>query len=294
LGMMIGGAFSPDILAKAGRWWISIAGMAVFVAGVGAMIYVYYVRVTGLDRRTALFASLPGGLNEMAVMGADMGADDRMISLAHSVRIFIVVMTIPFLFQALGWYERGASAYSVIVLADVQTVAVIKIVGGSLAGMAVCRLVRFPSPVLIGAMLGSAAVHITGWTDAQLPTIFITLSQIVIGSAIGARFAGLTGKMVWRGIRHAAGSSAMMLVAAFAATVALAPLVGLAFAPVLLAFAPGGFAEMILIALALNVDTAYVSTHHLFRIFLIVLAVPALFRMMAWFGIRKEAAKRVR
>ena len=44
----------------------------------------------------------------------------------------------------------------------------------------------------------------------------------------------------------------------------------------LLAFIPGGFTEMSLIALAMGVDPAFVVTHHSVRVFLVVLiALPA-------------------
>ena len=49
---------------------------------------------------------------------------------------------------------------------------------------------------------------------------------------------------------------------------------------VLLAFAPGGVAEMSLIALALNVEPSFVAFHHIVRIFEIVLLAPI---MAKWF-----------
>jgi uncharacterized membrane protein AbrB (regulator of aidB expression) len=55
---------------------------------------------------------------------------------------------------------------------------------------------------------------------------------------------------------------------------------GIPFAAALLAFSPGGLAEMSLIALSMNVDAAYVSSHHIVRIFMIVLAAPLLFRLL--------------
>ena len=42
----------------------------------------------------------------------------------------------------------------------------------------------------------------------------------------------------------------------------------------MLSYAPGGFAEMSLIGLALGVEVAMVATHHLFRLFLIIITGP--------------------
>jgi uncharacterized membrane protein AbrB (regulator of aidB expression) len=47
---------------------------------------------------------------------------------------------------------------------------------------------------------------------------------------------------------------------------------------VILAYAPGGLAEMSLVALALAIDSAFVATHHVLRIMMIVLVAPTVFR----------------
>jgi uncharacterized membrane protein AbrB (regulator of aidB expression) len=47
----------------------------------------------------------------------------------------------------------------------------------------------------------------------------------------------------------------------------------------ILAYAPGGVVEMSLVSLALGVDVAFVSTHHIARILLIVLLAPLAVRL---------------
>ena len=62
--------------------------------------------------------------------------------------------------------------------------------------------------------------------------------------------------------------------------VGLHAVTGIPFASIVLAFSPGGLTEMSLVALALNVDTAFVATHHIVRITVVVMLVPFLFRLM--------------
>ena len=38
---------------------------------------------------------MPGGLNDMTIMGGAMGGEERAIALAHALRILTVVLTIP-------------------------------------------------------------------------------------------------------------------------------------------------------------------------------------------------------
>ena len=61
----------------------------------------------------------------------------------------------------------------------------------------------------------------------------------------------------------------------------LSAITGIPWTLLLLAYSPGGITEMTLLALSLDLDAAFVATHHVIRISLLVLCIPALFRLMA-------------
>ncbi len=61
----------------------------------------------------------------------------------------------------------------------------------------------------------------------------------------------------------------------------LAAVAGFGFLDLLLAYAPGGMAEMSLIGLALGANAAFVATHHIARIALVVVAAPMAFKLIA-------------
>ena len=104
LGVMLGSAFRPELVDRLGEWAVSIAGLLVYAVTAGALVTWYFRRVGGYDPVTSYFASSPGGLNEMVIVGREMGGDDRVIALTHSARILLVVMTIPFLFRLFADY----------------------------------------------------------------------------------------------------------------------------------------------------------------------------------------------
>ena len=72
----------------------------------------------------------------------------------------------------------------------------------------------------------------------------------------------------------------IMLVLAVVLALTLEATSGLPFAALLLAFTPGGLAEMTLISLSLGIDAAFVSTHQVVRIFFIVALFPFAFRFL--------------
>ena len=62
--------------------------------------------------------------------------------------------------------------------------------------------------------------------------------------------------------------------------IGLAQVTGLPVVPLMLAFSPGGLAEMSLIAIAIGADAAFVATHHIVRIFLVIVIAPLAFKLM--------------
>jgi membrane AbrB-like protein len=280
LGLMLGSRFTPAILDHIGEWAVSIAGLLIYttMAGLGCMAY--FRRFGGFDRTTAYFAAMPGGLSEMILVGTSLGGDARLIALVHASRLLLVVSSLPFALQLLLGYEPGAAAAgpdaSAISLADLAVLAAC-----GLAGYFGARALKLPAGAMLGPMVLSAALHLGGATEAQLPDVFVAAAQVVIGTAVGCRFAGTPPSLLARTAALALGSTAILLVTALVFAAALAAITGLPATALVIAYSPGGVAEMSLIAIALALDPAFVATHHLLRIFMIVVLAPLAFRRLA-------------
>ena len=147
-------------------------------------------------------------------------------------------------------------------------------------GWTVAARLRLPAAFLTGPVLGSGTVHLAGWTSAPPPAELVALSQVIIGASIGARFSGITPREIANTVRNAVVVSAWLIALSAAFAAVLAALTGLKFAPLFLAYAPGGIAEMSLVALALNVDAAFVATHHVARIAIVLAIAPLGFKLL--------------
>lgn len=281
LGVMLGSAFTPEILVHAGDWLLTFAGLTVYVVAVGLLVLVYFRKVAGYDLPTAYFSAAPGGLNEMIFAGTEAGGDERTISLIHSARVLIMVVTIPVWFRFSGGYDAARRAAAGIPLADVPLADIGVMAMTGLVGALAARAIRMPAFMLTGPLLASAVVHATGLTDSRPPTELIALAQLIVGAAVGCRFAGVRLSFLGRTLGHAVVASAILLSASVGAAYALREISGAPFEALVLAFAPGGLAEMSLIALALGIDTAFVASHHVFRIGLVVILAPTAFRIGA-------------
>ncbi|MCA1940468.1 MAG: AbrB family transcriptional regulator, partial [Caenispirillum bisanense] len=152
-------------------------------------------------------------------------------------------------------------------------------------GALVAKPLRLPAYFLTGPMIGSAIVHLAGLTAAHPPPVAVALAQVVIGAAIGSRFVGVPLKAMRDTFVASLGSTSIILVIAAGFAWTVQALTGIPFSSLILAFSPGGVAEMSLIAISLGRDVAFVSTHHLVRIMIVVMLAPLAFKILRrWLG----------
>ncbi len=278
LGIMLGSAFTPDALGNINQWLGSLSVLIGFIVLVVILNALYLVRWGGFDPVTAYFSATPGGLATMVALGSDMGGDERKIALVHSVRIMLTVLIIPFWFRFFQGYAPG-SAPSMGSMAELAGADMVILVLCAL-GWPLARLLRLPAAPLLGPLVVSAAVHLGGLTAAKPPSEIVNLAQVVIGAGIGCRFVGVRVRQVAGTLISSAVATLIMLGLAVVAALGLEAALGLPFPALWLAFAPGGLAEMTLISLAMGIDTAFVSTHHLVRVLFMVTAAPLVFGLL--------------
>lgn len=278
LGIMLGSAFDPSILANIGRWAVSLTGLAVYILVCIAMGIVYLRRVARYEPMTSFFTATPGGLSEMVMLGGAMGADERTIAISHSARIMLVVFMVPLLFRVFGGLDPAARAALDAVPATLAPIDW-ALLAGCIAGAPLARLVKLPAAMLVGPMALSAALHLIGLTDAKPPFFLVAVAQVVVGSSVGGRFNGVRARQIAGSVVVALGMTALLLIATVGFALLVHQITGIGVRDLILAYSPGGLAEMSLVALALGGDAAFVSTHHIVRIILIVVFAPLLFKL---------------
>jgi uncharacterized protein len=273
LGAMLGTTFTPERLEGALGWLPTLGALPLYVIMVGGVIFLYLRRFSDMDPTSAFFAATPGGLSEMIALSDQLGGDQRRVSLVHGARLLFIVFTIPFVARLSG-YAPTARAVAYDLSPDPAGLALLAAL--ATLGYLLARRLRLPAATFVGPLLGSAAAHLAGWIEITPPYLLMALAQLVIGSSVGARFSGTPVALIGQTLLLGAGATAIMLLITLLFGGALDLLTGYPLALLLLAFIPGGFTEMSLIALAMGVDPAFVVTHHSLRVFLVVLiALPA-------------------
>lgn len=271
IGVAIGGAFTPAVAGAILGWLPSLAALCLFVPLAHWMGYRIY-RWGGLDPMTALYGAVPGGLIESVQMGEEAGADVRLLTLLQFLRLIMTILTVPLIFLGLTGHSVGSASGAEMVGAEAALslweVALMLVAGA--VGAVVAKALRFPGYIITGPILFSAVFHGLGWMKAIPPAWLIAATQVVLGTGLGARFVGADRGMLVRAGRLAMVNGVAALTLAFAFAGLVHWLAGEPLAAAFLAFAPGGLAEMSLIALSLNMSVIYVTAHHVARIILAV------------------------
>ncbi len=275
LGVLIGAAFSPERISQIPHWLGSVALLGLYVPATAWVSFVYLRRFIGLARKDAYFAAMPGGLSQMILMAEEAGADMRTVALVHTVRVLTIVSVLPLLVLTTG----GAGAVTSSPQSDPAGLLVSLLVGA--AGAAVAGRLRLPASALFGALLASGFLHGAGLVEGTVPPFLIAAAQLLLGAFVGCGFHAMPPRRVLRYLLAGFLLTFLMFAVTFLFAGAAHLLTGLPFLSLLLAYVPGGVGEMGVVALALQIDPAFVATHHLVRIVLVVTAAPLLLRWVS-------------
>lgn len=280
IGVMLGGTFHPEILGQVAAWTISLLGLIGVLATAATASILYYRRVARFDPATAYFAGVPGGIAEMIALADQRGANVPVIALAHASRIFLVVMTLPFILQVIGVDPDPGAPLEARPGRDMMDLAYqyAWVLGCAVAGTVIAHRLRIPGYPLIGPMLVSATVHLGGLASFDAPPELLAVAQVVMGCSIGLAFAGERVREVLRILVLAMGSMVLFTAIALAGTLLVSALTGIQPGLLLLSYAAAGFAEMSIMALVLKVEVAFVATHHIVRMFLVIALAPLFLR----------------
>ncbi|HEU03400.1 MAG TPA: AbrB family transcriptional regulator, partial [Aurantimonas coralicida] len=179
VGVLLGAGFTPGMVAGMADWLPSLLGLVLFLFVAAAACVTYFHWVAGFDLPTAYFAGMPGGLIEMVTLGQAKGGDPRIIALVHSSRIMLIVFALPFVLHLVTGQSVVTRPNSGLSIVDAGWTVELWLVLTGLVGIALGRWMRLPAPDLMGPMLASAIVHLSGVTEFRPPYELVAMAQLV-------------------------------------------------------------------------------------------------------------------
>ena len=278
LGVAVGASVTPALVAQLPSMLASVAIIPAYIAAIGLIGVPFFRRFCGFDRVTAFYAAMPGGAADMTIFAAEAGANIRQVSLIHVTRLLVIMILGPLL---LVWFYGVELTHPVgepaarMPWSQLAVMVVAAITGWALAA----RIGLFGAAIL-GPLIVAAALSLTGVLHMRPPQEALLAAQFLIGIGVGTNYSGVTLRELRETV--AGGVVFVLILAALAGAVTeFVTLTGLA-PPVegLLAFMPGGQAEMSMLALVAGADLGFVVTHHIVRVILVLTGGPVLFALI--------------
>jgi uncharacterized protein len=280
IGTSLGLYFTPHVVREVAGWWPLLVAGGVFSIALGYLSGLTLARMAGIDRTTAIFGSVPGGAAEMSVLGERFGARVDRVAAAQSLRILIVVLTVPAAFAFLGVhgadrYIPGMSSFSPWGLADLLL--------ATAAGGIVATLLKLPNAFVLGSLAVAIPLTAAEVNLSAMPTLGSNAGQCLLGCALGARFQRdfLQGAPRFVGAVTATVVGSILVSALFGEIAAR--ICVLHPGTLILGMAPGGIAEMCITAKVLQLGVPLVTAFHVTRVVALLLCTAPLFaRVRAW------------
>ncbi|RYG89539.1 AbrB family transcriptional regulator [Loktanella sp. IMCC34160] len=279
LGVAVGASITPAVISELPRMAVSVALIPLFIGLIALIGVPFFRKLWGFDGPTAYYAAMPGGLQDMVIFGTEAGANPRVLSLVHATRVLIIVTLAPFILS--HFYGVGLTNPIGAPAADLPLHELLIMVAAAWIGWKGGERIKLFGASILGPMIVTAVLSLTDVIHARPPAEAILVAQFFIGCGIGVQFLGVTWRELTRVV--AAGIAYVMVLAILAAGFSgLVTAMGLG-APVeaFLAFAPGGQAEMTVLAIVTGADLGFVITHHLTRIVIVIIGAPVLAGVVA-------------
>lgn len=279
LGVAVGATITPALFQRLDEMALSMALVVVLTLGVALIGVPWFHRVCGFDRVTAYYGTMPGGLQDMLVFGEEAGGDVRAMSLMHATRVVVIVVAAPIVLgAAFGLTLTGVAGAPA---AETPVHEMLIMAACAIVGWKGAEKIGLFGASILGPLIVTAAASLGDLIHQRPPAEAIMLAQLAIGIAVGARYVGITGRE-FRRIVLASLAYAFLILCYGALIAWIAVAAGLAGpAAALLAFAPGGQAEIAVLAIVAGVDAAFVVAHHLFRMVLVIMGAPLAMKVLA-------------
>lgn len=288
---------------------ILVAGMIVLNVMIG--IIVHYIG--GIDFATALFASCPGGVTDIALIADELGADTAKVGFMQAVRLLSLLAVYPVLFSIIGkkglnlpYHQLKAKKVGKVVqqtTGEVQEaheafkedepatptpeesiktryVGYILTFSIAIIGALLGLWSGISAGALIGAMFATAAFN-TFTGRLRFPNPARVIVQICAGAFVGARMGpdmvASLGQILLPTLVMVVG----MILCSLAVGLIMYRFCGMNFISSIMSCAPGGLTEMIVFAEDLECDLPRVAMLHTIRVVMVFTLMPTLLGSLA-------------
>ncbi|NRF95537.1 AbrB family transcriptional regulator [Paenibacillus frigoriresistens] len=299
IGYMLGLSFTLETFKQIGKQLPSMILLTALLLVCTYLIALMVAKFSGLNFPTVLMGSIPGGLSQMIALAEELkGIDLTVVTFLQVSRIIMIIFFVPlFIFSPLF----GSSLHHS--LPDTASAAAASWGGlfpHILVYAVVCtacallwKKIKFPTAFLLGPMVATIILHLSGLSGPALPSSLVSISQLLIGGYLGLMLKpeNLNNKL--KIILLALLSGTALLICSVVLSLLLTQLHPVPLSTSFLSLSPGGMDQMGIIAKEVNADLSFVTCYQLFRTLFIFLVVPPVLKALFKAMHRRRASDKV-
>lgn len=217
----------------------------------------------------------------MVLMAEAFGDDQRLVAFMQYLRVIIVSLGAALIAGLwVDMHAAGLPPRSWFPALEPWPFAMAILI--ALGGAGLGRLARLPSPDFLGSFMLGAVLHLAFGVEVQIPAWLAAAGFAAIGCSIGLRFQRETLRRAVRALPQVVLSILMLM--AFCAGIAFVLVQQMGVDPLTayLATSPGGMDTVAIVAIAAgSVDMSFIMTMQALRFLFVLLAGPAIARLVA-------------
>lgn len=283
IGAALGLHFTPQVTALvAGLWWaIALAIVWALLLGWAFGRWLGRVHAKRMPtvpaatlRATTYFAGAIGGASEMTLLSERAGARTDLVAAAHSLRLMLVTVTIPFALQWSGLQGLDTLPPEV---REVRPGGLALLALASGAGALLLHATGRSNAWFLGPLAVAIGFTVSGVTLSAVPAWLSNTAQLLIAVSLGVRFSREFLSTAPRWLASMALGTVMLLGLCAGFALLLAWGTGLRPATVILGSAPGGIAEMAITAKVLQLGAPVVTAFQVCRLVAVLLIVGPMY-----------------
>ena len=283
IGTALGLYFTPQVTALvASLWWaiaLAIAWALALGWGFGRWLHRRHSDEIGGDaaqrRATTYFAGAIGGASEMTLLAERAGARTEMVAAAHSLRLLVVTLSVPFALTFSGMHGLDPAVPGARVVSWTGLAVLLAACG---TGSFLMTRTGRANPWFMGALLVAMGLTMFGVELSALPQWMTNAAQLFIGVSLGVRFSARFVHTAPRWLGSVALGTVGMVAACAAVAAGLAWACSLPWPTLVLGTSPGGIAEMAITAKVLQLGVPVVTAFQVCRLVAVLVLVEPLYR----------------
>ncbi|NOU98562.1 AbrB family transcriptional regulator [Paenibacillus planticolens] len=286
IGYTLGLSFTASTLVQIGH---QLPTMVLFTALLlvcaGGIAFIISL-LSGIPFPTVLMGSIPGGLSQMVSLAEEMkGIDLTIVTFLQVSRLIMIIFCVPLLIfsplfhntssnSATATYSTGTTGQEVL-YSHLWLFAIVCVLLALLG-----QRIKFPTAFLLGPMIGTILLNLSGYEGHSLPTFVLNLSQLMLGSYIGLLLKPENLQHKVKIVLLALLNGVALIGCSMLLSLLLTRLHDITSATSFLSLSPGGMDQMAFIAKEVNADLSVITCYQLFRTLFIFFAVPPLLRLI--------------